>query len=155
MPIWQNSRSEGDVNKTWGFGHLIAPCNYKNKDWWFKKDVKSTFFVHTSLKVYQGVEVYLHSFVISALDRGVWSAGSFTPWERAPDTHIEEPVWMLWKREYFLPLPGSEFGRPAGDLVIIPTTLSWNFGNVNSLVTYLLTYSMVQSPSWEASWDCS
>jgi hypothetical protein len=56
---------------------------------------KDTFFLYTSLKVYQGVEVYLHSFVISALDRGVWSAGGFTPGKRAPDTHIEEPFWML------------------------------------------------------------
>jgi len=56
---------------------------------------KGTFFLHTSLKVYQGVEVYLHSFVILALDRGVWSAGGFTSGERAPDTHMEELVWML------------------------------------------------------------
>lgn len=58
---------------------------------------KGTFFRHTSLKVYQGMEVYLHSFVISALDRGVcvWSAGGFTSGERAPDTHIEELIWML------------------------------------------------------------
>jgi len=56
---------------------------------------KGTVFLHTSLKVCQGVEVYLHSFVISALDRGMWSAGGFTSGERAPDTRIEEVVWML------------------------------------------------------------
>jgi len=32
---------------------------------------------------------------------------------------------------------------------------AWYTSNINSVYNYLLTYSMVQSPSWEASWNCS
>jgi hypothetical protein len=42
------------------------------------------------MKTYWGVEVWLHAFLISALDGGEWSASSpsrFTPRERAPGTH--------------------------------------------------------------------
>jgi hypothetical protein len=57
----------------------------------------------------------VHSFLTSALARGNWSASypsCLTPgatiagyplntWLRAP-----EPVWMLWEKKNFLPLPG-------------------------------------------------
>jgi hypothetical protein len=39
---------------------------------------------------YEGVEIQLHMFLITALDEGKWSAlrpGRFTPRERAPGTH--------------------------------------------------------------------
>jgi hypothetical protein len=42
------------------------------------------------MKTYWGVEVYLHTFLTSALDGGEWSAshpGRFTPRERAPCAH--------------------------------------------------------------------
>jgi hypothetical protein len=42
---------------------------------------------HHVMKTYWGVEVYLHAFLISALDGGEWSAshsGRLTPRERAP-----------------------------------------------------------------------
>jgi hypothetical protein len=45
---------------------------------------------HHSIKTYGGVEVYLHAFLISALDGGEWSAshpGRYTNRERSPDTH--------------------------------------------------------------------
>jgi hypothetical protein len=42
------------------------------------------------MKAYLGVEVYLHTFLTSALDRSEWPAsrpGHFTPRERVPGTH--------------------------------------------------------------------
>jgi hypothetical protein len=39
------------------------------------------------MKVYRGVQTYLHSSLTSASDRCEWSAsrlGSFTPWKRTP-----------------------------------------------------------------------
>jgi hypothetical protein len=45
---------------------------------------------HHAMKTFWGVEVWLHSFLTSAVDRGEWSAsrlGRFTPRERAPVTH--------------------------------------------------------------------
>jgi hypothetical protein len=42
------------------------------------------------MKVYWGVEVYLHAFSTSTLDGSGWTVlrtGHFTPKERAPDTH--------------------------------------------------------------------
>jgi hypothetical protein len=45
---------------------------------------------HHAMKVYWGVEVYLHAFLDSALDGGEWSVsitGRFTPSERVSVTH--------------------------------------------------------------------
>jgi len=42
------------------------------------------------MKTYWGVEVWLHAFLISALDEGKWSASRpsrFTPEERIRSTH--------------------------------------------------------------------
>jgi hypothetical protein len=42
---------------------------------------------HYTMKVYGGVDVYIHTFLTLALAGGEWSAscpGRFTPWERAP-----------------------------------------------------------------------
>jgi hypothetical protein len=76
------------------------------------------------MKVYGGVDIYIHIFLTSALLRGEWSAsytGRFTPGERAPGTHWIEG-WMCPRtgRDYvekrkFLPLPGLKLlplGRP-------------------------------------------
>jgi hypothetical protein len=44
---------------------------------------------HNAMKTYWGVEIQIHSFLISALDGGKWSAlrpGRFTPRETVPDT---------------------------------------------------------------------
>jgi hypothetical protein len=97
---------------------------------------KGTFFRHTSLKVYQGMEVYLHSFVISALDRGVCvvsrrfyfrGKSSRYPYRRADLDALKKGIFFALARIRIL-------SRPAGSLVIIPTTLSRNFGNVKCLV---------------------
>jgi hypothetical protein len=72
------------------------------------------------MKVYGGVDVYIHIFLTSALVGGEWSAsrpGRFTPGERAPGTHWLEG-WVsprvglddVEKRK-FLNLPGLEL-RP-------------------------------------------
>jgi hypothetical protein len=73
------------------------------------------------MKAYGGVDVYIHTFLISVLAGGEQSAsrpGGFTPEERAPGTH-----WIgLWvdpraglddveKRKFFT-LPGFEL-RPS------------------------------------------
>jgi hypothetical protein len=77
------------------------------------------------MKAYGGVDVYIHTFLTSALAGGEWSAslpGRFTPGGRAPGTH-----WIGgWvdpraglddvKKRKFLTLPGPELrplGRPA------------------------------------------
>jgi hypothetical protein len=62
----------------------------------------------TPLRRTGGVEVLLHEFLTSALDRGELSVsrpGRFTPRERAPGTHwreatrAHEPVWTVVKRK--------------------------------------------------------
>jgi hypothetical protein len=82
-------------------------------------------FKHYAMKVYGGVDAYIHIFLTSALAGGEWSAsrpGCFIPWERAPGTHWIG-AWVgpragfdnveKWK---FLTLPGLELrplSRPA------------------------------------------
>jgi hypothetical protein len=78
------------------------------------------------MKAEGGEDVWIHTFLTSALDGGEWTAshpGRFTPGERAPGTH-----WIGgWvgpradlddvEKRKFLTLPGSELrplGRPAG-----------------------------------------
>jgi hypothetical protein len=42
------------------------------------------------MKAYAGVDVYVHTFLTTALAKGEWSAslhGPFTPRERVPGTH--------------------------------------------------------------------
>jgi hypothetical protein len=77
------------------------------------------------MKAYEGVDVYIHIFLTSALAGGKWSASRadrFTPGERAPGTHWKGG-WVnpraglddVEKRK-FLTLPGLELsflGRPA------------------------------------------
>jgi hypothetical protein len=72
------------------------------------------------MKVYGGVDVYIHVFLTLALVGGEWSAsrlGRFTPGERAPGTH-----WIggwvgprasvdSMEKSKFLTLPGLEL-RP-------------------------------------------
>jgi hypothetical protein len=74
------------------------------------------------MKAYEGVDVYIHIFLTSALAGGEWSVsrpGRFTPGERAPGTH-----WIGgWvghraglddvEKRKFLTLPGLEL-RPPG-----------------------------------------
>jgi hypothetical protein len=69
------------------------------------------------MKVYGGVDLYIHIFLTSALGGGEWSAsrpGCFTPGERAPSTY-----WIGgWvgpraglddvEKRKFLTLPGIE-----------------------------------------------
>jgi hypothetical protein len=77
------------------------------------------------MKAYEGVGVYIHIFLISALARGEWSASCscrFTPGEGIPGTHwtggwVDPRVCLddLEKRK-FLTLPGLELrpiSRPA------------------------------------------
>jgi hypothetical protein len=77
------------------------------------------------MKVYGGVDVYIHIFLTSALGGGEWSAsrtGHFTPGERAPYTHWVGG-WVYTRacldgveKSKFLPLLGLELqylGHPA------------------------------------------
>jgi hypothetical protein len=79
-------------------------------------------FKHYAMKVYGGVDVYIHIFLTSALVRGEWLAsrprpGCFAPGEKAPCTHW---IWG-WvnpragqddlEMRKFLTLPGLEL-RP-------------------------------------------
>jgi hypothetical protein len=53
------------------------------------------------MKTYEGVDVYTHVFLISALVVGEWSASRscrFTPGQKAPSTH--------WKGRYMDPRAG-------------------------------------------------
>jgi hypothetical protein len=77
------------------------------------------------MKAYEGVDVYIHIFLTSALAGGEWSAarpGRFTPGETAPGTHwiggcvdLRGGLDAVEKRK-FLTLPGLELrhlGHPA------------------------------------------
>jgi hypothetical protein len=69
------------------------------------------------MKAYGGVDVQIHIFLTSALAGGEWSASRpcrFTPGERAPSTHWEDPRAGLddmekWK---FLPPLGLKLWPP-------------------------------------------
>jgi hypothetical protein len=77
------------------------------------------------MKIYEGVDVWIHAFLISALVGSEWSvsrSGRFTPGERAPSTHWTRG-WMgpganldaMVKRKCLI-IPGLELrplGRPA------------------------------------------
>ena len=68
------------------------------------------------IEVYGEVEVWLHQFLIFALDGGewlVWHVGRFSPGGRSPE-RIEhgaglypEPTWTLWRRQKCLSLAGN------------------------------------------------
>jgi hypothetical protein len=61
------------------------------------------------MKMCEGMEVWLSSFLASGLDGGEWSAsrpGHFTPGETPPVPHCIGG-WTLWRREKSL--------APAGD----------------------------------------
>jgi hypothetical protein len=65
--------------------NIIFPCTPK-----VKVKLSLCLTKHHVMKTYWGVEVYLHAFLISALDGGEWSTsrpGRFTPRERASATH--------------------------------------------------------------------
>ena len=50
------------------------------------------------MKAHGGYKVQLHSFLISALDEGNWSASFlslFTPAKQNPGPIEQEPVWLL------------------------------------------------------------
>jgi hypothetical protein len=80
---------------------------------------------HYDMKAYGGVDVWIHSFLTSALLGGKWSAprtGRFTTRERAHSTHCiggwVDPRACLEdvEKRKFLNLPGLELrllGRPA------------------------------------------
>jgi len=65
------------------------------------------------MKVYWGMEVYLHAFLTLALDGGEWSASCssfYTPILRVPSTHwiwgwVGPRVSLLWWWEKILSLP--------------------------------------------------
>jgi hypothetical protein len=77
------------------------------------------------MRVYRGVDVYIHTYMTSALVGGEWSAsrpGHFIPGERAPGSHwiggcVDPRVSMEDKeKRKFLTLLGIELrflGRPA------------------------------------------
>jgi hypothetical protein len=75
------------------------------------------------MKTYEGMDVWVHVFLILALVGGVWSASRpchFTPGETTPSTLWKggwvNPVWTTWRSEKFLTLQGLELWplcRPA------------------------------------------
>jgi hypothetical protein len=87
------------------------------------------------MKAYEGVDVWIHIFLTSALVGGEWSASRscrFTPGERAPFTHWIEG-WVSTRarlddveKRKFLTLPGLELrhlGRPARSQSLYRITL--------------------------------
>jgi len=91
------------------------------------------------MKAYEGVEIQLHSFLISALNGSEWSAsrpGSTTSRERAPDIHwiggLAGPTAVLdavTKRKN--PCRESNPGLPTCSLVTKLAEISWilQYGN--------------------------
>jgi hypothetical protein len=76
---------------------------------------------HYTMKVYEGVDVWIHVFLTSALDGGDWSAsrpGRFIPGERPPFTHwiggAPEPVWTTWRGEKSYPYRDWNSDPPLG-----------------------------------------
>jgi hypothetical protein len=96
---------------------------------------------HLIMKVYGKMEVWLHVFLILALDEVEWSAWNprcFTPWEWAPRYPLNRRLdgtqswsWLggLFEEEKnLLPLPGIDpliLRYSACSLITIPTELSW------------------------------
>jgi hypothetical protein len=71
--------------------------------------------IHLDVKRYEGMEVYIHEFLISALGGEWWTlhSGRFTPGERTPATRRKEARWapvLAWKRRRgnLWPLPEIE-----------------------------------------------
>jgi len=86
------------------------------------------------MKIYGGLEVHLHTFLISAVDGGEWSASCpscFTtresPWNPMDRRLCGYQSWSGCsdKEMKFLPPLGINPGCPACSLVSIPTELPW------------------------------
>jgi hypothetical protein len=105
------------------------------------------------MKTYGGVDVYIHTFLTSALDGGEWSASRpcrFTPGERAPGTH-----WIGgWvgsraglndvEGRKFLILPGLErrpLGRPASSQSLYRLRYPGSFQDLKSMQLFLMGLS--------------
>jgi hypothetical protein len=101
------------------------------------------------MKVYGGVDVYIHIFFTSALDGGEWSAsrpGRFTPGERTPGTHwiggwVDPRAGLddMEKRK-FLTLPGLELlplGRPSRSQLLYRLRYPGSIKNSNTITLYL------------------
>ena len=52
-------------------------------------------------------------------------------------------------------LPNTARDKYASSLIHKNRSIGWERKRNSYLITYLLTYSMEQSPSWEANWFCS
>jgi hypothetical protein len=96
----------------------------------------------------RGVEVQLHTFLISVLDRGEWLAscpGLFTPRERAPGTHWiggwVDPKAGLYAVVRKIPSPYKDLNSPNQQSELIEIKCVWNH-NGNSIPKSMLEPGM-------------
>jgi hypothetical protein len=83
--------------------HEVRPINdlLRSHDFIRLSEVKLFLCLtkHHIIYTYWGMEVYIHAFLISALDGGEWSAsrpGRFTPGVRAPSTISYRPIISIY-----------------------------------------------------------
>jgi hypothetical protein len=77
---------------------------------------------HHSMKANGRIEIYIHTFLTSALYEGEWQATAALPQRISP-------VWTVWRKEKFLPLPGLDTLYPTKFIfwgIVVVKSLIWN-----------------------------